>query len=136
MTVILADEAPWWEPGTAHGYHVNTFGFLVGELVRRASGRSLGTVVANEIAGPLGADFFIGVPTGDLGRVAEFVGMAESPGPWSSEGKDDGEVMVHHAVLQPAHPVGHGGDQLDGVAHGRTAFDQRARERPGYRPSL
>ena len=101
MTAILADEAPWWEPGTAHGYHVNTFGFLVGELVRRASGRSLGTVVANEIAGPLGADFFIGVPTGDLGRVAEFVGMAESPGPWSSEGKDDGEVMVHHAYFNP-----------------------------------
>jgi CubicO group peptidase (beta-lactamase class C family) len=68
MCAALAAQAPWWEPGTAHGYHVNTFGFLVGEVVRRTSGSSLGTMVRQEITGPLGADFFIGVPRFELAR--------------------------------------------------------------------
>ncbi len=58
---ILAAQAPWWEPGTASGYHAINQGHLVGEVVRRVSGRSLGTFFAEEIAGPLGADFHIGL---------------------------------------------------------------------------
>ena len=54
---LLAAQAPWWEPGTASGYHAITQGNLVGEVVRRISGRSLGTFLRDELAGPLGADF-------------------------------------------------------------------------------
>ncbi len=61
MTDALAAEEPWWAPGRAHGYHVNTFGFLIGELVRRASGQTIGAFLRREIAGPLGADFHLGV---------------------------------------------------------------------------
>jgi len=73
MTGALARQAPWWEPGTAHGYHVNTFGFLVGEIVRRADGRSIGTVLREDIAGPLDADVHIGLPVSEHLRVAEFL---------------------------------------------------------------
>ena len=58
----LAAQAPHWEPGTAHGYHPLTWGWLVGEVVRRVAGRSLGRVLAEEVAGPLGLDFWIGLP--------------------------------------------------------------------------
>ncbi|MBN9579207.1 MAG: beta-lactamase family protein, partial [Alphaproteobacteria bacterium] len=73
MTAALAAQAPWWQPGTAHGYHVNTYGFLVGEMVRRAVGKTLGTMLRDEIARPLGADVFIGLPEAEHGRVAEFL---------------------------------------------------------------
>ena len=52
----LAAEAPFWEPGTRHGYHALTFGFLVGEVVRRVTGRPIGEFFAAEVAGPLGLD--------------------------------------------------------------------------------
>jgi CubicO group peptidase (beta-lactamase class C family) len=73
MTDALARTEPWWEPGTAHGYHVNTFGFLVGELVRRVSGRTIGTMLREDVALPLGADVHIGLPESEYGRVAEFL---------------------------------------------------------------
>jgi CubicO group peptidase (beta-lactamase class C family) len=72
MTNALAGERPWWPPGTAHGYHVNTFGFLIGEIVRRAGGRTIGRFLREEIAGPLGADVCIGLPASEHGRVAAF----------------------------------------------------------------
>ncbi len=70
MTAALAAQAPHWQPGTAHGYHAITFGWLVGEVVRRISGRSLGTFFRNEVAGPLGLDFWIGLPEELEPRVA------------------------------------------------------------------
>lgn len=60
MTEALAAQEPWWEPGAGHGYHVNTYGFLIGEVVRRITGKSLGTYLRDEIARPAGIDFFIG----------------------------------------------------------------------------
>jgi CubicO group peptidase (beta-lactamase class C family) len=69
----LAAETPFWEPGTRHGYHALTFGFLVGEVVRRVSGRSLGRFVADEIASPLGLDLYVGLPEGLADRVARLV---------------------------------------------------------------
>jgi CubicO group peptidase (beta-lactamase class C family) len=60
MTAALAAQEPWWEPGTKHGYHALTYGFLVGEVIRRASGKSVGTWFRENVAGPLGADFHIG----------------------------------------------------------------------------
>jgi len=60
MTAALAEQAPWWEPGKAHGYHALTFGWLNGEIVRRVRAKKLGDVVREEIARPLGATFEIG----------------------------------------------------------------------------
>lgn len=59
---LLAAQAPWWEPGTASGYHAMTQGFLENEIVRRVTGKTLGTFFADEVATPLDADFFIGLP--------------------------------------------------------------------------
>lgn len=73
MTGLLAAQAPWWEPGTASGYHALTQGYLVGEVVRRISGKSLGTFFAEEVAGPLGADFHIGLPAADDHRVSRVI---------------------------------------------------------------
>jgi CubicO group peptidase (beta-lactamase class C family) len=64
VCALLAAQAPYWEPGTAPGYHALTQGYLVGEVVRRVTGRSLGTVFREEIAGPLGEDFHIPPPPG------------------------------------------------------------------------
>lgn len=75
VTSMLAAQAPLWEPGTASGYHIYTFGFLVGEVVRRITGKSLGTVFREEIAQPLGADFWIGLPASEDHRVADLVGF-------------------------------------------------------------
>ncbi|MCU1394383.1 MAG: putative esterase [Ilumatobacteraceae bacterium] len=69
-TSALAAQATWWEPGTASGYHAITQGYLVGEVVRRVSGATVGQFFASEIAGPLGADFFIGTPASEDHRVA------------------------------------------------------------------
>ena len=73
ITRALAAQAPWWKPGTAHGYHVNTFGFLAGELVRRVSGRSIGTLLREDVAQPLGADVHIGLPAAEHHRVSDFL---------------------------------------------------------------
>jgi CubicO group peptidase (beta-lactamase class C family) len=58
----IARQRPFWEPGTRHGYHVRTFGWILGEVVRRCTGQSVGKMFADEIAGPLGLDFWIGLP--------------------------------------------------------------------------
>ncbi len=76
MTSLLAVQAPLWEPGTASGYHVVTFGFLIGEVVRRITGKSLGSVFREEIVEPLRADFHIGLPASEDSRVAEIIPWA------------------------------------------------------------
>lgn len=73
VTSLLAAQAPFWAPGTAPGYHAITQGYLVGEVVRRITGKSLGTVFREEIAEPLGADFWIGLPASEDTRVAELL---------------------------------------------------------------
>jgi len=72
-TAALAAQAPWWEPGTASGYHALTYGHLIGEVLRRVTGKSLKDFVRDEIATPLGADFQIGAHTEDTARVAEII---------------------------------------------------------------
>jgi CubicO group peptidase (beta-lactamase class C family) len=72
MIHALEEQMPWWEPGTAFGYHVNTYGFLIGEIVRRAAGKTLGALIREEVAGPLGADIHIGLPREHHARVAEY----------------------------------------------------------------
>ncbi|MGD0189999.1 MAG: serine hydrolase domain-containing protein [Rhizomicrobium sp.] len=79
MTVALAQQTPWWQPGTAHGYHVNTFGYLLGEVAKRASGRTIGALLQETIAGPLNADVHIGLADAFHARVAEFHWPAGNP---------------------------------------------------------
>ena len=73
ITAKLAGMSPLWEPGTACGYHPLTWGYLAGEVFRRADGRTLGRALAEDVAGPLGLDLHIGLPTAEHGRVAEMV---------------------------------------------------------------
>lgn len=70
----IAAERPWWEPGTANGYHALTFGHLVGEVIRRISGQRIGQFLRDEVTGPLGADFHIGLPASEERRCGEMVG--------------------------------------------------------------
>jgi CubicO group peptidase (beta-lactamase class C family) len=71
----LGAQAPRWQPGTAHGYHAITYGWLVGEVVRRVSGRTVGRFLADEIAGPLGLDIYVGLPPELESRVATLLPM-------------------------------------------------------------
>src|SRR6516165_5607875 len=72
-TAMLAAQAPWWEPGTASGYHALTYGHLIGEVIRRITGQRLGEFLAAHIAGPLGADFHIGLSPSEFHRVVNVV---------------------------------------------------------------
>ena len=73
MAAALAGQRPLWTPGTAHGYHGRTWGWLVGEVIRRVSGQTPGRFFADEIAAPLGLDFFIGLPADQRNRVSRMV---------------------------------------------------------------
>ncbi len=75
VTTALAKQKPSWEPGTQHGYHATTYGWLVGEVVRRIAGKTVGTYLRDEIAGPLGADTWIGLPASEEHRVGRLVSM-------------------------------------------------------------
>ncbi|MFD7560788.1 MULTISPECIES: serine hydrolase domain-containing protein [unclassified Streptomyces] len=74
----VAAQRPFWEPGTEHGYHAQTFSWLVSELVLRATGRTIGSILAEEIAEPLGLDFWIGLPEAEAHRVGR-VAPVEPP---------------------------------------------------------
>jgi CubicO group peptidase (beta-lactamase class C family) len=78
-TAMLASQTPWWKPGTASGYHALNQGHLIGEVVRRITGRSLGRFFAEEIAGPLGADFHIGLDARHDARVSNVVPPTSAP---------------------------------------------------------
>src|SRR5215467_8374109 len=91
VTARFAAQATWWEPGSASGYHALNFGHLIGEVLRRITGRSLKQFVADEIAGPLGADFQIGASESDWGRIADVVPPPPLP--------------IDFAALDPASPV-------------------------------
>jgi CubicO group peptidase (beta-lactamase class C family) len=73
MTDALAAQEPWWEPGTAHGYHGVTFGHLVGEVLRRTTGRTVGELVRDELAGPLGIELWMPVPERADPRIGDLV---------------------------------------------------------------
>jgi CubicO group peptidase (beta-lactamase class C family) len=79
VTASLAAQEPYWKPGTASGYHVLTQGYLIGEVIRRITGRTLGAVFREEIAGPLGADFHIGLPATEDHRVADLIPPVGGP---------------------------------------------------------
>lgn len=79
MVGLLERQEPFWEPGTRNGYHMVSFGWTVGELVRRVSGKSLGTFFADEFAKPLGLDFWIGLPEAIEPRVANMIPYPITP---------------------------------------------------------
>jgi CubicO group peptidase (beta-lactamase class C family) len=90
-TARLAAQAPWWEPGTASGYHANDQGHLVGEVIRRVSGKPFRQFVAEELAGPTGADFQVGAREEDWPRIAPVVPPPPLP--------------IDLAALDPASPL-------------------------------
>jgi len=102
MTDALAAQEPWWAPGRGHGYHVNTFGFLAGEVIRRVTGATVGEYLRTEVAGPLGADVHIGLPAAEHARVATFVWPDLPPGLGA------GPPMQHNAYFNPVDLSGHG----------------------------
>jgi CubicO group peptidase (beta-lactamase class C family) len=78
-TAKLAAQAPWWEPGDGSGYHGLSYGHLIGEVIRRITGQRLGEFFAAQIAGPLGADFHIGLAPSEFHRVANLVPWPPQP---------------------------------------------------------
>lgn len=106
----LAEEAPFWEPGTRQGYHAFSFGHLVGEIVRRVSGLDLAAFFRAEIAGPLGLDFHLGLPEAAEARVAPTIRADPVPAgevPWRflTRLNEDPEslqaLIVRNTVLRP-----------------------------------
>jgi CubicO group peptidase (beta-lactamase class C family) len=146
----LAGQAPWWEPGTASGYHSSTQGPLLGEIVRRVDGRTLGEFFREEIAEPLAADFHIGTPEAEFPRIAEMrVDEIETTVPDGSsiaarvaQGEPPHASMVHderwRRFEQPA-SNGHGNARSvaavvsclsrDGVVNGRRLLSTETIER-------
>lgn len=93
MCERLAAETPWWTPGTKHGYHARTFGFLVGEILRRASGDDIGTWLSQKIARPLNLDVYFGLSEVDQARCAEMI-----PGRMSAAGQRDMPAAVRRMM--------------------------------------
>ena len=79
MAGYLAEQRPWWQPGTRNGYHLVSFGWTVGEVVRRVTGLSIGQLIAKELAEPLGADFYLGLPEELEPRVATVTEWVPGP---------------------------------------------------------
>ncbi|TMC00218.1 MAG: beta-lactamase family protein, partial [Chloroflexi bacterium] len=104
MIAALAAQEPWWEPGTMHGYHAHTYGWLVGEVIRRVSRKSPGRYLREEIAGPLGLDFHIGLAESEHRRVAEIVPpdmpVPDEPNPLA-ERLSDPNSMAFKAIANP-----------------------------------
>lgn len=79
MVDLLAAQRPHWEPGTRHGYHALTYGWLVGEVLRRVTGRTPGELVRREVADPLGVDFWVGLPESETRRVSPLIVATAAP---------------------------------------------------------
>lgn len=100
VTSALADSPPVWEPGTQHGYHAITYGWLVGEVVRRVSGMSVGEFFAAEVAGPLGLDFWIGLPDEEQSRVAPLIPMGGGAAPMMLSEEGDGSDAAPQGLIE------------------------------------
>jgi CubicO group peptidase (beta-lactamase class C family) len=105
ICAVIADTAPTWEPGTRTGYHAYTFGFIVGEIIRRATGKPIDRVLREEIGEPLGIadEIYFGVPEADLGRLAR---LEDAPGSaeWLASLPEDSEMfqMAPRAIFPNA----------------------------------
>ncbi len=150
VVAAVAREEPEWQPGTAHGYHARAFGWIIGELVRRITGLTLGQFFATEIAAPLGLDFWIGLPAEHEPRVATLyppepqamaTGMASgSLLRWAMSGPSDlfglndmwNRRDIHGAEMPPSNGIGTAHDlarpsaatvsEVDGTAVGVSTY--------------
>jgi len=102
MTDALAVERPWWTPGTTHGYHVNTFGFLVGEVLRRATGLTVGQLIARDIATPLQADVYLGASDNLHQRMADFEWPGEPMPEEEPPGLTEEQLMQINTYYNPS----------------------------------
>jgi CubicO group peptidase (beta-lactamase class C family) len=105
MVDALAAQKPIWPPGTKHGYHMRTFGWLVGELVRRVTGSTIGAYLRDEIAAPLGLDFWIGLPEEIEPRVARLVPPKDDLGALLKQ--LGGELLLASVFSNPADLFGY-----------------------------
>lgn len=116
MCRMLANETPFWTPDSGHGYHVNTFGFLVGETLRRATGSSIGELLRERLAGPVDADYYWGVPAAEQHRIAPLLQennlSLDTPAQWAQafppSGDADHDQMIWHTYFNPPGFSGHG----------------------------
>ncbi|KAH8661792.1 beta-lactamase/transpeptidase-like protein [Ilyonectria robusta] len=92
---LLAAQAPWWTPGTASGYHSFTHGLLIGQVIRKVTGKTLKDFIRDEIAGPLGADFQLGVVESDLHRVSDLIPWIATPSNDSASDPDSIATRVN-----------------------------------------
>ena len=102
----LAAEAPKWEPGTKHGYHATTYGWLVGEVIRRITGKSVGANLAERASQPLGLDCWIGLPESEESRVAMLISMIPKPDPNLAPGEPNPIAEMMAAFMGPDTPLG------------------------------
>lgn len=102
MTDSLAAETPWWTPGQEHGYHVNTYGFLVGEALRRATGKTVGQLIAEMIATPLNAEIYLGTPSHVHSRIADYE-WPNDPFPEAEPaGLDEEQLLQFNTYYNPS----------------------------------
>jgi len=116
MTQALANQAPYWEPGSAHGYHVNSFGFLVGEPIVRRLGVPFAVVLEKRLTGRFAADFHIGLPPSEHARVAELIQVKFPPNVNAndlmmnhlSRGDPETDAMIRATYMNPSGLSGFG----------------------------
>ena len=118
----LEESAPVWEPGARHGYHAITYGYLVGEVVRRISGKSLGTFFRNEFAEPLGLEFWIGLPEEHFSRVAPLVDQFGSETAGDPEAAAEMSKMMSETLLGRALKMNGAMNGLDGGINAPAAW--------------
>jgi CubicO group peptidase (beta-lactamase class C family) len=101
MCTAIADSELWWEPGTQVGYHAYTFGYIVGEIARRATGKRISQLLADDVAGPLGMadEIYFGMPLGEQSRLAR---LEDAPMP---EGAGDWELPPDSPMAKAGPPV-------------------------------
>lgn len=131
MCAAIADAQLWWEPGTKVGYHAYTFGYLVGEIVRRVTGKPISQVLRDEVAGPLGVadELYFGMPVAEQGRLARLEDGETAPFDVSSLPADSPMLKAGPAALFPTAELGNRTDVLaaDIPAGGKTSARAIAR---------
>ncbi|MCX6516683.1 MAG: serine hydrolase [Actinobacteria bacterium] len=102
MTESLAAETPWWIPGQAHGYHVNTYGFLVGEVLRRTTGKTVGQLITEMIAAPLNAEIYLGTPAHLHSRIADYEWPSDPFPEEEPAGLDEEQLVQFNTYSNPS----------------------------------
>ena len=102
MVDSLAAETPWWTPGHEHGYHVNTYGFLVGEVLRRATKKSVGQLISELIASPIAADIYLGTPSHLHSRIADYEWPSDPFPEAEPAGLDEEQLLQFNTYYNPS----------------------------------